>query len=161
MRGASKLKALAETQFRFSKPRNFLQQRGSGFPRNERDDEDLPACLFHGAAFILVQRFKRVVAAFDIDIGLRDGKEARCRPVGKNADTSDAFERRKDCCAIRFTVNRAIRSFEFVNSAIAVDPDEQCIALIAGRFEISHMPQVKQVKAPIRSDESPATCAHG
>src|SRR4051794_8538982 len=79
-----------------SESRNFFQERGCGFSGDERKERNFSAGLFDDAAFFLVERFQGVIAAFDVDVRLGDGKKSAGGFFRKNTDAIDAFQRGED-----------------------------------------------------------------
>src|SRR5437773_10192936 len=69
---------------RFSlQPGNLLKSRRGGFSGKKRDDYNSAACSFNGFSLIGIQRFERVITAFDIDIRLGCCQETGCRFIRK------------------------------------------------------------------------------
>src|SRR5262249_10582976 len=118
-------------------------------PRHERNEDDLPARLLDGAAFVRIQRVQSVIAALNVDVRLNGGEKTGGRPLGEDADAVHALEGSKDGGSVRFAGEGAVRPLQLAYGAIAIEADQQGIALLARGFQVRHMAEVEQVKATI------------
>lgn len=114
---------------------------------------DLPSGAFHCAALLLIDRFERVIAAFDVNVRLGEREKAICRFLRENANAVDAFQSSQDGGPILFVVDRPARAFELADRLVRVEPHEQQVAQVAGALEISHVAEVQDVKAAVGDHE--------
>jgi hypothetical protein len=92
------------------------------------------------------------VATLDEDIGKKSGDDGARSGFVEDEDSVDAFEAGEDFGALVLRNDRAARSFEGANAAIAVDADDEVIAEGAGGFETADVSGVQKIEAAIGED---------
>lgn len=131
---------------------DFVEEGGGGFAGDEGKDDDFAAGFLHGAAFVLVDTLKGVIAAFDPNVGLGGGEELEGGGLVENAHGIDASQGGNDAGAIGFGVNGAASTLQLADSGIAIDPYQKGIPLLAGSFEVGHVAEVEDVKTAVGHD---------
>lgn len=121
---------------------------------DQREDHDASACGFDRAPLVCVEGVQRVIAAFDIDIGLSQGQEPDSSGLRKDANRIDASEGGQDHGAVGFGVDGAGRTFEGADGCVAVEPDQQGVAEVAGGFEVLDVAGMEDIEATVRDDDA-------
>ena len=89
---------------------NLLEQRRRGLAGHEGNNHDPAASPLDGPALVRVKRVHSVIAAFDVNIGLRGGQEPRSCRFGEDANAVHAFQRAQHCGAVVLGYDRAVGS---------------------------------------------------
>lgn len=131
----------------------LLEERGGGFPGDERDENDFSAGGLDRAAFLLVERFEGVITAFDIDVGLGGSKEPGGADIGEDGDGIDRFQGGEDGGAVVLGIDGAALAFQAADGGIAVDADEEKVTEIAGGLEVGDVAEVEEIEAAVGDDE--------
>ena len=134
--------------------RQFLEQSGGGFPRNERNEDDSAAGLLDRAALRLIERFEGVIAAFGVDVRLGRGEETGGAHIGKNADRVDRFQRGEDSGAIIFAVHRTAFPFKPADGGVAIHANEQHVTMVAGVLKVGDVAEVEKIEAAVGHDQA-------
>lgn len=140
---------------------NFLQQRGGGLAGHDGQDDDLASRCFHRAAFLLVQRVQRVIAAFHIDVRLGRGQKARRRLFREETNTADTLQRRQHSGAVVFGVHGPVRPFQLPHGRVSVQSHQQRVAQVARRFQIGDVSGMQNIETTIRDHEGSSGGAEG
>ena len=114
-----------------------------------------------GRQFIGGQVLDLEIPAFDIHIWLGIAEKVGGAYFAEDDDGIDGFEGAEHLGAVRFGVDGATGALEFAHGAVAVQADEEDIALIAGGLEVGHMAGVEDIEATVGDDDGAAGAAHG
>jgi hypothetical protein len=89
----------------------------------------------------------------------QDGLDERPRLVlVKEDDTIDGTKRGKDRRAIALRIDRPARAFDPKHGGIAVQTDNERVALSPRKVEVLNMTAVENIKTAIREDEFSSGC---
>jgi len=138
-----------------------VEQRGGGAAGEKGDEHDPAAVTFDGLAFVRVDGFQGVIPALHIDVGSGGIEEADGSDLGEDADGIDATEGGEDAGTVLFGDDGTGGTLELADGVIAIEADEQGIALGAGGFEIGDVAGVKQVEAAVGDHETTPLLAQG
>jgi hypothetical protein len=138
-----------------------VEEAGGGAAREERDEDDPATVSFDGPAFVLVDGFEGVIAALHIDVGLGGIEEADGADFGKDGDGVDAAEGGEDTGAVVFWYHRSGGTLELTDGVVAVESDEEGVAVAAGGFEIGNMAGMEEIEAAVGDDEALSALAEG
>jgi hypothetical protein len=97
-----------------------------------------------------------VIAAFHQHIRQQSRDQTSWRDVVKDGYVVHTPQRREYLGSLRFIENRTIRSLQLTHRAVAVYRHQQNIPKRARLRQITHVPNVQQIKNAVRKNESPA-----
>ena len=140
---------------------DFFEESSGGFAGEKGNDNNLAARFFNFAAFILIDAFEGIIAAFHVEVRLGVRKEIERSGLGKNANPTDAFQRSEHRGAISLAVDGTAGAFVLADSIIAVEPDEEGVAEVACAFEIGDVAGMEDVKTAVGNDEFLAAFTEG
>jgi hypothetical protein len=135
------------------KTRKLLKQPRRRFAFDQRQNFDDATAGLNGPAFLLVNRSERIISAFDPDIRFRPDEEIQRRTLSKNANRIDTLKSGDDCGAVVFVVYGAAGPFEVPDRSVAIDADEEDVALLAGVLKVSDMAKMQDIEAAVGHDE--------
>lgn len=127
----------------------------------EWDDPDLCANLLERGTFLGMQRFRGVVATFDVDRRANTTEKFRRALLWKDCDVIHCAERGEDLRAIVLVVERATSAFQSANGGITIEAHSECIAETPGCFEVPNMSDVEQIEAAIGNYKPLTACTEG
>ena len=127
-------------------------------PLDEREDANPAAHVGQHGALAGVQRFRPVIASFDVNVGPHDGQESASALLRENDDGVDAGQRGEDGGTLPLGDERPPRSLEFTDRAVSVEADDQEIAELAGALQVADVTEVQQVETAVGGDNT-ATAA--
>jgi len=101
----------------------------------------------------LGQVFVRVVSPFDVDFWLKLTNELLGSWIIKDDDCIDWTQSSQQAGTLKRWNNGATCSFELLSAAISVDTQNQGVAECPRFFQIIQMPDVQQIKVPVREHQ--------
>src|SRR5216683_1066008 len=107
----------------------------------------------------LRDRFRRIVGAFDVDIGAQRLQQGFHVRLVKDGDVVHGAEGSHQFRARILRQNRPARTFEGPFTGIGIDRNDEDISFPASALEIAHMARVKQVEAAVREHDPLAFAA--
>lgn len=144
---------------------NLLQKSGGRPSRNDGQYNDSPSALFDGAAFKRIEGFQGIVSTLYVNIGFGKNQESGGPLVREYAHTANALQGRNQSSAIVLPVYRAAFAFQLFYRLIAVQTDQQQIAKVSRRFQISRMSKMQKVETAVGDNQflscSASRCAPG
>ena len=112
-------------------------------------------------AFTSKQRLGTVITAFDVDIRPHRREKSMRPGLGEDDDGIDASQRGKDGGPLLLIDQRSPRTLEFTDGSVAVQADDKEVAKLPGALEITHMPEVQQIEAPVGGHDALAAAPGG
>ena len=124
-----------------------------GFPGNEGEDADLDAEPVEDGFFLINEGVRRVITSLGVDVRADRLDHSAGTALFKNDDTINALEGAEHLGAVFGGVNRPAGALQFPDRGIAVDRDDEGIAEGGCFFEITHVPDVKNIKNAVGENE--------
>jgi uncharacterized protein len=142
----------------FANPAHEIGGGEAGRVRQRLHDasDGVDRCQFIGGQVLDLE-----IPAFDIHIRLGLAEKVGGAFLAEDDDGVHGFQGAEDFGAVRFVVDGAAGTLEFAHGAVAVQSDQEDIALIAGGLEVGHMAGVEDVEATVGDDDGAAGAAHG
>lgn len=125
---------------------------GGGKALDAGDNADGSAVAFDEAPFFLMDGVELIVAAFGIDVGPQFVEEGQGTCIREDRDVVDAFEGGQDQGPFGLGVDGAARPFDFANRGVAIEPNDQYVALPRGFDQVGHVASVEDVETAVGPD---------
>jgi len=96
------------------------------------------------------------IATFDENVGKQSGDDALRRQVVKNHNGIYALQRGENFRTLALRNHRAAFAFELFDAGVAVQADDQCVAVDACLLQAANMAGVEQIEAAVGEDDAAA-----
>ncbi len=100
-------------------------------------------------------RLASVVPAFHQHVRTQVANELERRILLKNYNRINRFERRQDIAPLGLGAYRSVGTLQSLDRGVAIQPDDESVAVTARPDEDVDVAGVQQVEDPVREDEPP------
>ncbi len=140
---------------------DLFEKAACGLTRDERNEDDPATHGFQNSPFVDIDRFQRVVAPFDPDIGAHAFEKITRPLLGEYRDSVHGGKRREEAGAVRLGIDWARRPLQGGDTRVAIDSDQQQISLRSGRLEVGNVADVEQIETAVGHNNAAASLSLG